>query len=103
MDVLKAIDELRERLWSRYGNALNRDYTQDEVHMTYYAGKVLEHAGYKWFNSEGVEGACYTEKAMQAAFIAGLRVGQQDAQKLAESIADERMANAIAALRGEDA
>lgn len=101
-DVLKMIENLRQRLWDRYGDVLRKEYSQDEIHMTYYAGEILRRHGHEWFKSPGQEGACYTEKAMHAAFMAGLRVGKRDAEEMAENIASERMVRAIRALEGHD-
>jgi hypothetical protein len=94
MDVLKMIDELRARLWKQYGNTLTQPCTQDEIHMTYYAGEVLRQNGHEWFSVDGREGACYTEKAMHAAFLAGLRVGKREAVDMADRIVEDRMARA---------
>lgn len=101
MDVLKMIDELRTRLWARYGNVLSAPYTQDEIHMTYYAGEVLRQNGHEWFLVEGREGACYTEKAMHAAFTAGLRVGKREAVDMADRIVEDRMDRVRAAFESE--
>jgi hypothetical protein len=78
-DILKIINDLTQRLWAKYGNTLERKYSQEEIHLTYYAGEVLRKNGheYKVFNGE----TFYTEKAMHAAFIAGFRVGLKEAYK----------------------
>jgi len=96
VDVLAMIQSLRDRLWAQHGDVLKKEYTQDEIHMTYYAGDILARKGYKWFKGE--EGACYTEKAMHAAFIAGLRVGKREAQEIADRIVEDRMSRAAALL-----
>lgn len=100
VDVLKIIQNLRDRLWSKYGDVLVREYTQDEIHMTYYAGELLRRHGFEWFKADGQDGACYTEKAMHAAFIAGQRVGKQDAEEMAKEIVQDRLYNARMALDG---
>jgi len=89
------IQGLTARLWDQYGDPLVRPMEQEEVHLTYYAGELMKRRGFAWFKSEGIEGACYTEKAMQQAFIAGRRIGLRDAQR----IADEQVADRLAAAR----
>ena len=75
-DVLEMIEKLRESLSKKYGNVLARKYDQNEIHMTYYAGWVLKEneLGHR-------EDYSYSEKAVQAAFIAGMRVGKIDTQQ----------------------
>ena len=99
-DVLKMIKDLADRQYQKYGDPLSRPYEQEEVHMTYYVSKLLEERGHVWFKSEGVEGACYTEKAMQDAFTAGRRIGQKEAVEMAENMVRERVENAMDALHG---
>lgn len=100
-DVLAIVADLTDRLWTRYGDALAEPKTQDEVHMTYYAGEVLRRNGHQWFKAPGVEGACYTERAMQDAFTAGRRIGRKEGLEAADDIVAERIAAAHAALAGE--
>lgn len=78
-DILKVINDLIARLWAQYGNTLDKKYSQEEIHLTYYTGEVLRKNGHehKVFNGE----AYYTEKATHAAFIAGFRVGLKEAYK----------------------
>jgi len=99
VDVLKIIENLKANLWEKYGDVLKREWTQDDIHMTYYAGDILERHGYQYkvFDKE----TYYTERAMQAAFIAGLRVGRVEANRIAESIIENRIEGAIARLKGE--
>jgi hypothetical protein len=98
MDVLKIIEDLKERLWEKYGNVLKNELSQDDIHMTYYAGDILEKNGYQYKVFDGE--TYYTENAMQAAFIAGLRVGRKDIDEVA-NVVNERLANAIAYLERE--
>ena len=98
MDVLETIRRLKDRLWAEYGDVLQRDNTQDEKHMTYYIGDLLERRGFEWFKSD--HGTAYTEAAMQAAFIAGLRIGQREAKQIADRIVDDRVSRAISILQG---
>lgn len=94
-DILEVIARLRESLWERYGNVLKKPYSQREIHMTYYVNKVLEDTGYE-MNSD----YRYTETATNAAFIAGFRIGEANAVEQASAIVEDRLADAIAALRG---
>lgn len=98
VDVLKMIEGLRAGLWSQYGDVLVRPYEQEEVHLTYYVGELLRRRGFQWFKSGEADGACYTEKAMHAAFIAGRRIGLQEAQRIADEQVAERLAAAREAL-----
>lgn len=99
-DVLEIIRKLKDRLWSEYGNVLEKARSQDEVHMTYYVSDLLERRGHSWFKHDGIEGACYTEKAMQDAFTAGLRIGKREAEEIANRIVEDRMDDAVRALQG---
>lgn len=100
-DVLKMIDDLRDRLWARYGDVLKKPREQDEVHMTYYVGELLKRRGHIWFKAPGVDGACYTEAAMQDAFTAGHRIGLAEAPEIAERLIADRIEAAHAALNGD--
>lgn len=98
MDLLKVIADLKDRLWKEHGNVLVQPFTQDEKHLTYYLGDLLERNGFK---HETIEGRVfYTEKAAQQAFIAGLRLGAREADAIAETIVRDRIATAMAALGG---
>jgi hypothetical protein len=99
-DVLKVIADLKARLWAEFGDVLKSPNTQDETHMTYYLGDLLQRNGHP--HSRHVGGTYYTEAATQAAFIAGMRIGRRDAVSCADDIVDARMAAAIRALKGED-
>lgn len=72
-DVLQMIHELKESLWKEYGDILRFTYSGYENRMTYYVSDLLEKNGmghdenYKW-----------DQKAINAAFIAGMRVGAKD-------------------------
>jgi hypothetical protein len=94
-DILDVIRKLKADLWQRYGNVLKKSYTQNEIHMTYYVSKVLEESGYE-LNSD----YRYTEAATNAAFIAGLRIGQMDAKEQANAIVADRLEDAINVLKG---
>ena len=80
-DVLKMIADLKDRLWKEYGNILRFTYTQRENQMTYYVSKLLEEndmghdENYKW-----------TQEAINAAFIAGMRVATKDEESIRSEI-----------------
>jgi hypothetical protein len=76
-DILKIINDLTARLWAKYGDTLKKKYSQEEIHLTYYAGEVLRQNGYGYKTLHGQ--TYYTEKAMHAAFISGFRVGLKEA------------------------
>lgn len=101
VDVLQMVNDLTSRLWAKYGDVLARPKEQDEVHMTYYAGELLRRRGHQWFKAPGIEGACYTEKAMQDAFTAGRRIGRQEGLEQVDELVRDRIAAAHAALDGE--
>jgi len=60
----------------------------------------LRQRGFEWFKAGGQEGACYTEKAMHAAFIAGLRIGKNEAHGIADRIVEDRMDRVRSAIDG---
>lgn len=91
MDVLAIIRELKERLWYKYGDVLAHERDQNEKNLTYYVSYLLERRGHKWFKSEGVEGACYTEKALQDAFTAGYRIGQSEAKEASKFAVEDKL------------
>lgn len=95
-DVLEVIHKLKAALWDKYGNVLKKPYSQHEIHMTYYVSTLLKDTGY-----ELSEDYRYTEAATNAAFIAGLRIGEANAVEHAEAIVKDRIADAIAALEGK--
>lgn len=101
-DVLKIIKDLADRLWAQYGDVLKMPKTQEEVHMTYYVGRLMDERGHEWFKSPGVEGACYTEKALHDAFTAGRRIGYKEGLDKADEIVAERIQVACNALNGRD-
>lgn len=98
-DVLAMIDGLKKRLWDRYGDVLKAEMSQDEIHMTYYAGDLLERRGHRWMRDKTRKGAFYTEAAMQDAFTAGRRIGRKEAEEIAERMVEDRLYSAREALR----
>lgn len=96
INVLDVIARLKTELWDKYGNVLNKQYTQHEIHMTYYVSTLLERSGHEISSDYK-----YTEKAVNAAFIAGLRIGDINSKERADAIVADRIENAISALKGE--
>lgn len=99
MDVLKIIADMKARLWREYGDVLSKPFSQDETHLTYYASDLLNRNGFTHSVFDGE--TYYTEKALQRAFVAGVRIGKKEADALATQIVNERMSQAISALNGD--
>ena len=84
MDILKVIDDLRNRLWAKYGNPLAKyKKTQDDVHMTYYVGRLMNELGHKHISPKAIKGdhedrAYYSESALHDAFLAGRLLSKAD-------------------------
>lgn len=95
MDVLKVIKELRDRLWEKYGNPLEGyKKTQDDIHNTYYVGKLMEELGHKWISPSKISGdkedrAYYSESAIHDAFLAGQLLSKADHKKIRTQILNE--------------
>lgn len=97
MNVLDVIARLKTELWDKYGNVLSdREYNQHEIHMTYYVSTLLERSGHKISSDYK-----YTEQAVNAAFIAGMRIGDINSNERASAIVADRISEAISALKGE--
>lgn len=92
-DILEVIHKLKATLWEKYGNVLKKPYSQNEINMTYYVSTLLKDSGY-----ELNEDYKYTETATNAAFIAGLRIGEKNAKEIADIIVKDRIADAVGAL-----
>lgn len=95
-DILEVINKLKSTLWDKYGNVLKEPYSQHEIHMTYYVSTLLDNTG-RGHNSDYL----YTQSSVNAAFIAGLRIGEANAEESAKGIVRDRLADAIAALEGK--
>lgn len=95
MDILEVIKNLENRLWSQYSNPLsNYKKSQEDVHMTYYVGRLMEELGHKWINPsknavDSADCAYYSEKALHDAFLAGQLLARADNKKLRASIISE--------------
>lgn len=92
MDILKVIDDLRNRLWAKYGNPLAKyKKTQDDVHMTYYVGHLMDELGHKHISPKSITGdhedrAYYSERALHDAFLAGQLLSKADHVAMRKSI-----------------
>ena len=91
-DLLKMVQEFRDRLFASYGDPL-ADYkeTQHDIHMTYYVGRLMEERGHKWIFlvQNGEKCAHYPEKALHDAFLAGQLLARQDTRELRKKIVAE--------------
>ena len=92
-DVLKMVNELRDRLFASYGNPLaTYKKTQHDIHMSYYVGKLMEEQGHEWVSCKMKDGetrAHYSEQALNDAFLAGQLLAKQDARELRKKIVAE--------------
>ena len=98
-DTLEVLKNLENRLFAKYGNPLaNYKKTQDDVHNTYYVGRLMEELGHKFVMPERISGehedrAYYSEKALQDAFLAGRLMSEASNKEMRNQIISE--------LRGE--
>jgi hypothetical protein len=94
-DILKVIDDLRNRLWAKYGNPLAKyKKTQNDVHMTYYVGRLMDELGHKDISPKDIRGehedrCYYSERALHDAFLAGQLLAKADNKVMRESVLDE--------------
>ena len=95
MDILQIIRTLRDKLWFKYGNPLaNYKKTQDDIHMTYYVGRLMEEQGHEYVMPDRIKGehedrVYYSERALHDAFLAGQLLARADRKTLkAELILD---------------
>lgn len=94
-DVLEVINNLTNRLWAKFGNPLaNYKQTQNDIHMTYYVGKLMEEQGHKWIrpsqiNGEHEDRAYYSEAALHDAFLAGQLIAKANNEEMRRVIIDE--------------
>ena len=92
MDILKVINDLRNSLWAKYGNPLAKyKKTQNDIHMTYYVGRLMEELGHKHILPIAIKGdhedrAYYSERALHDAFLAGQLLSKADRVAMRKSI-----------------
>lgn len=95
MDILQVIDNLRTRLWAKYGNPLaSYKKTQDDIHNTYYVGKLMEELGHKYISPSRINGekedrVYYSESAIHDAFLAGQLLSRKSNDELRREIRQE--------------
>jgi hypothetical protein len=96
MDILQIIKNLEARLWTQYGNPLAcYKQTQDDIHMTYYVGKLMEESGHQYVRPERISGSnkedrvYFSEKALHDAFLAGRLIERKEMKSLREIIKKE--------------
>ena len=84
MDILKIIDNLRTKLWVKYGNPLDKyKKTQGDINMSYYLGRLMEELKHDWILPSRIKGerencVYYSERALQDAFLAGQLLAKAD-------------------------
>ena len=94
-DIREAIDNLRDRLWNKFGNPLSSyKETQDDVNMTYYVGRLMKELGHKYVMSERISGekenrAHYSDSALHDAFLAGRLIERKSKNELRRSLREE--------------
>jgi len=94
-DILQTIKNLTDNLWARYGNPLaSYKKTQNDVHMTYYVGRLMEEQGHEYVMPNRIKGehedcVYYSEKALHAAFLAGQLLDKADNAKMRAAIISE--------------
>lgn len=94
-DVLKIIDNLTNNLWAKFGNPLAKyKQTQNDVHMTYYVGRLMEELGHKWIRPSQIKGdhenrAYYSESALHDAFLAGQLIARAENKETRSAILSE--------------
>lgn len=91
-DILKVIDDLRNRLWVKYGNPFVKyKKTQGDIHMTYYVGRLMEELGHKHILPIAIKGdhedrAYYSERALHDAFLAGQLLAKAESKAMRKNI-----------------
>lgn len=94
-DILDMLNALTERLWNQFGNPLVKyKKNQNDVHMTYYVGRLMEELGHKWIRPQSIRGehedrAYYSEAALHDAFLAGQLLAKADNAKTRAAIISE--------------
>lgn len=103
-DILQIIDNLTNNLWAKFGNPLAKyKKTQDDVHMSYYVGKLMEEQGHKYIAPRQIKGehedrVYYSELALHDAFLAGQLLAKANYKEMRKAIIAEiraEMHNAI--------
>ena len=91
-DILEIIKNLTDRLWNQFGNPLSKyKKTQNDVHMTYYVGRLMEELGHKYVKPSMIKGdhedrVYYSEVALHDAFLAGQLLAKADNLKMRREI-----------------
>lgn len=94
-DILKIIDNLTNNLWAKFGNPLAKyKKTQDDIHMSYYVGKLMEEQGHKYIAPRQIKGehedrVYYSEIALHDAFLAGQLLAKADNKEMRKAIIAE--------------
>ena len=94
-DILQIIDNLTNNLWAKFGNPLAKyKKTQDDIHMSYYVGKLMEEQGHKYIAPSQIKGehedrVYYSELALHDAFLAGQLLAKADNKEMRQAIISE--------------
>lgn len=94
-DILKILDDLTNNIWAKFGNPLAKyKKTQDDIHMTYYVGKLMEEQGHKYIAPRQIKGehedrVYYSELALHDAFLAGQLLSKADNKEMRKAIIAE--------------
>lgn len=94
-DILKIINNLTNNLWVKFGNPLAKyKKTQDDIHMSYYVGKLMEEQGHKWIRPSQIKGehedrAYLSELALHDAFLAGQLLSKANHKEMRKAIISE--------------
>ena len=89
------IDNIRRNLFEKYGNPLaTYKQTQDDVHMTYYVGRLMEELGHAYvmpddIRCEHIDRVYYSEKAIHDAFLAGRLIERKDRAEMKKELIEE--------------
>ena len=82
-------------MFKNYGNPLaTYKKTQDDVHMTYYVGRLMEELGHTYImpddiRCEHVDCAYFPEKATHDAFLAGRLIGNKERAQMRKELIEE--------------
>ena len=107
-DLLNILNNLRDRLWNEFGNPLAKyKKTQNDVHMTYYVGRLMEELGHKWIRPQSIRGehedrVYYSESALHDAFLAGQLLAKKDNVKMRAELIHQLRVEMIDAIENFD-
>lgn len=95
VDVLKIIKDLEDNVFKKYGNPLSSyKMTQDDVHMTYYVGRLMGELKHDYIPPEKIMGeheerVYYSERAIYDAFLAGRLIERKERSEMRKELVEE--------------